>query len=571
LPNHLNLCAIIPHLEIFLILSEALFSGVKDLRLPFARTSTLHSPKQAFYDTPIDRMKNASKLRLGKICTAIQAATPAEMFQRAELALKDTRFLEFRLDSLANPTGALPRLKTFLAAHPNVTAIGTCRRKPNGGHFVQSLSDELSILLKAAKAGAQIIDLEIESAEEADAKQLEKFRVALRATNTNLIISFHDFSKTRHLESAAARVAAFAPDYVKVVSTAQTLSDNLAVLHLIEDLSRTTRVVGIAMGEEGVVSRVLGPREGATFTFASLEDGTETGQNLGTAPGQVSAHTLRTLYRADKLNPDTLIYGVAGNPIHHSLSPLMHNTAFARAKLNAVMLPLKAKSVSDLLEFMIDLPISGAAVTMPLKLEVLPYLEQTDPLAARIGAVNTLRVSANGKLSGYNTDVHGILKPLQQRMNLKGSRIAILGAGGAARAAVFGLVDAGAEVFLVNRTHENAVALARAAKAKALKQDQLAKHHFDALINSTPCGMKGSPIALPLEENQLNTRLVFDMVYNPMETPLLKLAKKRGIPVINGLEMFVQQGVRQFEIWTGKTPPEAIMRRVVERELKRRN
>jgi 3-dehydroquinate dehydratase/shikimate dehydrogenase len=207
---------------------------------------------------------------------------------------------------------------------------------------------------------------------------------------------------------------------------------------------------------------------------------------------------------------------------------------------------------------------------MPLKQEVMPHLAGMDPLVARIGACNTLRVDGDLKLHGYNTDVAGIIRPLERHLSLKGARIAVLGAGGAARAAVFGLVDQGAEVFIINRTHENAVALARTAKAKALKHEQLANQSFDAIINSTPCGMKESKQALPLAENELNANLVFDMVYNPLETPLLKLAKSRGIATISGLEMFVQQGARQFEIWTGKTPPEDEMRRVVERELKRR-
>lgn len=502
--------------------------------------------------------------RLPKICVAIQAGTPAEMMERATAALKDARFLEFRLDSLERPSAALPRLKTFLANHSNVTAIGTCRRKPNGGNFAGSLAEELDTLLKAARAGCRIVDLEVESAEEASPAQLDKFRSGLKSAGAALLVSFHDFSRTRGLEDAADRIAAFEPDFMKVVCTAQNLSDNLPVLRLIENRSTATRVVGIAMGEEGLVSRVLGPREGGDFTFASLEGGTET------APGQVSAHTMRTLYRADKLNPETLIFGVAGNPIAHSLSPLMHNTAFKRAGANAVLLPLKVRVVTDLLALMLELPMSGAAVTMPLKQEVLPHLDQMDPLVARIGACNTLRVTGDGKLYGYNTDVAGIVRPLERRMKLKGARIAVLGAGGAARAAVFGLADQGAEVFVVNRTHETAVALARAAKAKALKHEQLAKREFDVLINSTPCGMKGSAEALPVAENELNAGLVFDMVYNPLETPLLKLAKSRGIPVIDGLEMFVQQGARQFEIWTGKTPPEEEMLRVVRRELKKR-
>lgn len=502
--------------------------------------------------------------RLPKICVAVQANSPAEMMECARAALKEAKFLEFRLDSLATPAAALPALKRLLQEFPGATAIATCRRKPNSGNFTGTLSEELDILLKAARAGCRIVDLEVESAEELSGQALEKFRAAVKSAGTELLVSFHDFSHTRALEQAVERITAFRPEIVKFVSTAQTLADNLAVLRLIEERSASSRVVGIAMGEEGLVSRVLGPRAGGAFTFASLEDGTET------APGQVSAHAMRTLFRADRLNQDTRIFGVAGNPIAHSLSPLMHNTAFRKEKVNAVMLPLKVRSLADLLDLMLELPMCGAAVTMPLKQEVLPHLAQMDPLVARIGACNTLRVSADGKLSGYNTDVAGVVRPLEKRIKLKGARIVVLGAGGAARAAVFGLADQGADVYLVNRTHETAIALAKAAKAKVLNHEQLAKLEFDALVNSTPCGMAGSKQSLPLAENELRAGVVFDMVYNPLETPLLRLARSRGIPVISGLEMFVQQGVRQFEIWTGKTPPETEMLRVVQRELKKR-
>lgn len=502
--------------------------------------------------------------RPGKICVAIQAGAPGEMMERAAAALKEASFLEFRLDSLARPSGVLPRLKRFMNEHRSVTAIATCRRTPNGGSFSGTVAEELQILVKAARSGCQIVDLEVESAEELSPQAFERFRTAIRNAGADLLVSFHDFSHAGDVRQAAQRVAAFAPDYVKVVSTAQTLADNLAVIELIEDLAVSTRVVGIAMGEEGIVSRVLGPRAGAAFTFASLEGGVET------APGQVSAAAMRTLYRAHKLDSETLIMGVAGNPIAHSLSPLMQNTAFRIQDVNAVLLPLKVRALPDLLTLMLDLPMSGVAITMPFKQEILPHLWQADPLVRRIGACNTLRVTMDRKLYGYNTDVDGVVRPLRQRMKLKGARIVVLGAGGAARAAVFGLVDQGAEVFVTNRTHENAVALAKSAGARALKHEYLSKQSFDVVINSTPCGMKGASQPLPIEERELNAELVFDMVYNPLETPLLKMAKKRGIPVISGLEMFVQQGVRQFEIWTGKKAPEEEMRRVVERELKRR-
>lgn len=500
------------------------------------------------------------RLRVGKLCVSIQAGSPAEMMERAEAALADSRFLEFRLDSLAKPAAVLPKLKDFLAQHRDVAAIATCRRKANGGNFVGSLTSELAVLSEAALAGCQIIDLEVESAEQAKPAQLAK----LRAAGAALLISFHDFTRTRSLEQAADRIEAFKPDFVKVVSTARSLADNLAVLRLIEDRSLSAHVVGIAMGEEGILSRVLGPRAGAAFTFASFSEGAET------APGQVSARTLRELYRVEQLDQATRVFGVAGNPISHSLSPLMHNTAFRRENLNAIMLPLKVRALDDLLTVVRELPLAGVAVTMPLKQEVLPHLANMDPLTARIGACNTLRTGADGKLYGFNTDVAGVVRPLEKRLRLKGARVAVLGAGGAARAAVFGLVEQGAEVFIVNRTHEAAVALARQAKAKSLKHEVFAKQHFDVLINSTPCGMKGVKQALPIAEKELNAGLVFDMVYNPLETPLLMLARSRGIPVVSGLEMFVQQGARQFEIWTGKPAPESDMLRVVEHALRQR-
>jgi 3-dehydroquinate dehydratase/shikimate dehydrogenase len=489
-------------------------------------------------------------LRVGKLCIAIQAGSPAEIFARAESAVKDAKFLEFRLDSLSKPAAAISPMKEFLAGHRDVTAIATCRRKEFGGSFVGSLTAEFELLLKSAHAGCQIVDLELESAEEAKPAQLTKFRAGLREAAAALIVSFHDFTRTKGLDQAARRIQAFAPEFVKVVSTARSLADNLAVLRLIEDRSLSAQIVAIAMGEEGILSRVLGLRSGAAFTFASSADG------AGTAPGQVTARTLRDLYRVEQLDPATRIFGVAGNPIAHSLSPLLHNTAFHREKVNAVLLPLKVRALNDLLTVMRELPLSGAAVTMPLKQEVLPHLANMDPLTARIGACNTLRTGADGKLYGFNTDVAGVVRPLEKRLRIKGSRIAVLGAGGAARAAVFGLVEQGAEVFIVNRTHESAVALAKEAKAKAMKREQFAKNKFDVLINTTPCGMAGSKQA-------------FDMVYNPLETPLIKLARSRGLAVIGGLEMFVEQGARQFEIWTGKPAPETEMMKVVEQALRK--
>jgi 3-dehydroquinate dehydratase/shikimate dehydrogenase len=509
----------------------------------------------------------APRLRVGKLCLAIQAATPAELLARAESAIKDSIFIELRLDFLSKPVAALAEVKAFLNRHHELTVLATCRRKQFGGRFTGSLNAELEVLQKAAEAGCHIVDLEIESAEQMSRPQMAKFRAALRAAGAALLISSHDFTRTRRpegLAQSAQRIEAYEPEFVKVVTTARSLADNLSVLRMVEDQSLRAHLVGIAMGEEGLISRVLSPRAGAAFTFASGADGAET------APGQVSARTLLDLYRLEQLDQATRIFAVAGNPIAHSLSPIMHLTAFRRENVNAIMLPLKVKSLDDLLTVVRDLPLDGVAVTMPLKQEVLPHLANMDPLTAKIGACNTLRTGADGKLYGFNTDVAGVVRPLERRIRLKDARILVLGAGGAARAAVFGLVEQGSDVYIVNRTHEKAVALARKAKAHVLRQSALGKTRFDAIINTTPCGMTGIKQQLPIKESELNASLVFDMVYAPLETPLLKLAKARGLAVISGLEMFAQQGARQFEIWTGKPAPESEMLHAVELELRRR-
>jgi 3-dehydroquinate dehydratase/shikimate dehydrogenase len=240
----------------------------------------------------------------------------------------------------------------------------------------------------------------------------------------------------------------------------------------------------------------------------------------------------------------------------------MMNTAFRRETVNAVYLALQTSRLSDLLKLVHEIPIQGASITMPLKEEIVPHLEQTDPLSARIGAVNTIRL-LDGKLYGFNTDVAGILIPLEKRIALRGAKVLVLGAGGAARAAVFGLRERGAEVFILNRTAATAQKLARQSGSKTIKKEALAKTQFDIIINATPVGMAGNKTQSILEAKDLNTRLVFDLVYNPLETPLIHLARQQGIPFITGIEMFVQQGARQFEIFTGKPAPEEEMFRVV--------
>jgi 3-dehydroquinate dehydratase/shikimate dehydrogenase len=491
--------------------------------------------------------------RIGKVCVAITGSTAAEMLERASAAVKETPFIEFRLDYLEKPLLALPKIKHFFADNTAATGIATCRRAANGGKFSGNIAAEVEILNKAATSGFHIIDVELESAESMKKADLQK----LRDTGVALIISHHDFNATKDLEGIYKRIIPFHPDFIKIVPSAKTLSDNVTLMRFIEHMEDHSNIIGICMGDAGIISRVLGVRAGSAFTFAAATSGEETG------PGQIAARTLIETYRIDQVDAATKVYGVAGNPIRSSLSPVMMNAAFRRETVNAVYLALQATKLNDLLKLVHDIPIQGLSVTMPLKQEIMSHLEKTDPLSAKIGACNTVLRAQDGKLYGFNTDVAGIIGPLEKRMSLRGAKALVLGAGGAGRAAVFGLRDKGADVFILNRTPETAHKLARQSGSKSIKKDALAKTSFDVIINSTPVGMAGQKGNQILEAKDLNTKLVFDLVYNPLETPLLRLARQQNIPIITGIEMFVQQGARQFEIWTGKPAPEEEMLRVV--------
>jgi 3-dehydroquinate dehydratase/shikimate dehydrogenase len=498
--------------------------------------------------------------RIGKICVAITGATPEEFIEKATEVLKESTFLEFRLDYLSKPLLAMPKFKAFLAENTAATVVATCRCKENGGKFDGSNASALEVLLKAAEAGFQLVDIELESIEKLPKSTMSH----LRETGAAIIISHHDFHATKDLDAIYKRADSFAPDFVKVVPTARSLADNLTLMKFLERMQDHpgSSVVGICMGDAGIISRVLGLRAGSSFTFAAANLGEET------APGQIAARTLLETYRVDQVDAATKVYGVAGNPIRSSLSPLMMNTAFRRETVNAVYLALQTSKADDLFKLMREVPIQGLSVTMPLKQDVIPFLERTDPLSARIGAVNTILRTKDGKFFGFNTDVQGIINPLERRLPLKDAKVLVLGAGGAARAAVFGCRDKGAEVYILNRTPETAQKLAKQSGSKVIKREAVAKAGFDVIINATPIGMAGNKTAPLLGPEDLVARYVFDLVYNPIETPLLRMARQKGISAISGVEMFVQQGARQFEIWTGKPAPEEEMLRVILHSLR---
>lgn len=491
-------------------------------------------------------------LRLPRLCVAVIGSDPNAMVEKAETLVRDNSFMEFRLDYLSKPGLAFPRIKRFLESRPGTVVIATCRRAANGGKFRGSIASQLDILGKAAAAGCQLVDLELQTASKCKPAQLQKLR-----SRSGLILSFHDFRATKKLDETLEKMIDFPADYYKVVSTATTLSDNVTMIKFLAREGDRHSLISMCMGEQGIISRVLGVRAGSVFTFAAASAAE------ATAPGQVTAQELRNVYRIEQVDVATRVYGVVGDPIAHSLSPAIMNAAFRRENVNAVYLALHAKTLKDLLACVKEIPIHGISVTMPYKEAILPFLDNTDSHTTKVGACNTVVRAQDGKLYGFNTDTAGIVRPLERRLStLEGARILVIGAGGAARAAVFGLKERGAEVYILNRTAAHAKKLAHQARARIMKRPDLKKMAFDVIINATPVGM-GNSKETPLQDKEINARYVFDMIYDPAETRLMKLAQERGAQIIPGIEMFVHQAARQFEIWTGKPAPWDDMLRVV--------
>jgi len=496
--------------------------------------------------------------RLPRVCLAISGDTVEDQIAIAESMARDNPFLEFRLDYLKQPLAALSKIHRFLETHQYITAVGTCRRTENGGKFKGTLAAQLEVLTKAHAAGCQIVDLELQSAAKAKPDAIARLR-----SRAGLILSFHDFRATRNLDETLEKMLKIPADFYKIVGTATTLADNVAMMKFLQAQSGQHALVGLCMGEQGVISRVLGVRAGSVFTFGAVNE------DIKTAPGQISARDLRNIYRIDQVDAATRIYGVAGDPVEHSLSPIIMNTALRRENVNAVYLPLHAKTMKDLMQCVSGIPLHGMSITMPYKQSILTHLDNTDAHTTKVGACNTVVRGQEGKLYGFNTDIAGVLRPLEQRIAIDKAKVLVLGAGGAARAAVFGLKERGAEVWVMNRTSAKGQKLARQAKAHSIKRADLKKVAFDVIINATPVGM-GNTRDCPLKEQEIQARVVFDMVYDPVETRLLQIARAKGIAVIPGIEMFVQQAARQFEIWTGKPAPAADMLRAVTIALQER-
>ena len=486
---------------------------------------------------------------LPKTCIALGFPDVESLLSHARVEIADgERFFEFRLDYLPNPENGIRAIRDFLKQHPDCSLLATCRRHQNGGRYNGSIEEQLKILSAAIDAGAHAIDVEIESAESAQAGV-----AALRA-QTFLIISWHNFSGTPAMEPVLRRMQKVPADGYKIVTTARKPSDASRVLSLAKSNSRTPLVL-LAMGEMGFATRVLSTVWGGLYTYAAPNAAE------GTASGQISARQMRHLYRVERITKNAKIYGVIADPVRHSISPAVHNRAFQARRNDAVYLPflVKPQQLKDFFALAGKLPLTGFSVTIPHKQRVIRYLDSVDPLARRVGAVNTVWRKA-GKWRGTNTDADGVTVPLARHLRLAKASVLVVGNGGAARGAAFALQEAGATLAITGRNLDRVRALAKFCGAEPLNREQAEARDFDVVVHATPLGMHPK-VSQCFFENRIPGGIVFDMVYNPIETELIKRATAEGKTVIRGVDMFIEQAVRQFELWTGDSAPRSVMQK----------
>lgn len=486
---------------------------------------------------------------LPRICIALGLPDAGKLLEHARReALAGERFLEFRLDYLPSPESGPALIRDFLREFPDCWVLATCRRHQNHGRFNGSIEEQLQILTGAIEAGARAIDVEIETAEAARA------RVRELEGRAAVVISYHNYQGTPAMDPVMRRMLKVPADAYKIVTTARKPTDNLRVLSLSKAYPKT-RLILLAMTETGFPSRVLSTVMGGLYTYATPS------AVEGTAAGQVCARLMRQMYRADKLSKNCKYYGVIADPVRHSISPAVHNRALQAKRIDGLYLPFLVSplQLKDFFVFAEKLPLQGFSVTIPHKQRVLRYLDHVDPLSRRIGAVNTVWRKA-GRLRGTNTDAAGVKAPLEKRTRLANKTVLVAGNGGAARSAAFTLASAGAKVTITGRNPDRVRALAKACGGEWLMPDAAEKANFDILVHATPVGMwpHGDESFF---NNRIPAGLVFDLVYTPHRTRLLELAEAQNKVTIPGIEMFVEQALVQFELFTGVAGSRAVMER----------
>ncbi len=453
------------------------------------------------------------------VCQTVSGRTTAELCAARDRA-RGVDLVELRLDGVADPD-----VRAALAGR-RLPVIVTCRPTWEGGKFDGSEQERRALLEQAVDAGAEFVDLEWRAG---------WVDLVGRKGGRGVVLSVHDFTGVpADLARIYSDMRAVGAEVVKIAVTARRLCDVFALESITGD-PEDKNLVFIAMGDSGLVTRVLPARFGSRWTYVGAA-----------APGQVSAECLLGDYRVREVTPATAVYGVVGTHVSRSLSPSIHNAAFCAGGADAVYLPLPTDDFDDFLAFAERLPLAGASVTMPFKEDAMRRAVECDEIARTVGAVNTLRRGVTGWYA-TNTDVEGFLEPIRD-VPLGGQRVAVVGAGGAARAVAVGVARAGARVSVFARRHEQAAAVAALVGGEAF-EGAPAKGTWDLLVNATPVGSAADPGGTPVPGDQLDGRLVYDLVYDPAETRLLRDARAAGCRTVGGLEMLRAQAARQRAFW----------------------
>jgi len=502
----------------------------------------------------------------GNVATSVTATNLEDMkkeIQQAEKAGAD--IVELRMDFLE--TIGVEDDVDGLVQCCKLPTIATVRPLWEGGRYRGSEGSRMALLKRAADAGCTFIDVELKAAEDFLTLYPKE-----SLGDTKLILSRHDFETTpsaNELKEWVGQSWDFKADVVKIATTAKTITEVRLVLDLL--LEKKGPTIALSMGEHGQISRLLAPKYGAFLTFGSLEKGKES------APGQTTVEDLVSVYRVHKQNQDTQVFGLIGNPVSHSKGPILHNKSMEVIGFNGVYVPFLVDNVDEFLEAFPE--FSGFSVTIPHKVNALQYSVQhghVDAVAQKIGALNTLVRQQDGTLYGCNTDylaaIRGIEEALQSAGHdgLNGKKVVVVGAGGAGRAIAFGAREKGASVTVVNRSRESAERLAADVGCNVGDLEALLKGEIqgDVLANTTSVGMYPNVEHSPVPAEILPAFLVvFDAVYNPKITRLLREASAAGCVTANGVDMFVGQAAEQFALFTNTSAPADLMAEIVSSSL----
>ncbi|KAJ7955028.1 Bifunctional 3-dehydroquinate dehydratase/shikimate dehydrogenase, chloroplastic [Quillaja saponaria] len=503
------------------------------------------------------------------ICVPIMGESIAKMvIDMNKAKANDADLVEIRLDSLKN-FKPYEDLKVLIQECPLPTLI-TYRPKWEGGQYDGDENKRLDVLRLAMELGADYIDVELQVAH-----QFIDSISGKNPENTKVIVSSHNYQYTPSVEdlgNLVARIQATGADVVKIATTALEITDVARIFQI--TVHSQVPVIGLVMGDRGLISRVLCPKFGGYLTFGTLEPG------VISAPGQPTLKDLLSLYNFRHIGPDSKIFGIIGKPIAHSKSPMLYNEAFKSVGFNGVFVHLLVDDVASFLQTYSSTDFVGFSVTIPHKEAALKCCDEVDPVAKLIGAVNCIiRRSTDGKLIGYNTDYFGAISAIEDGLRgkhnsssitgspLAGKLFVVIGAGGAGKALAFGAREKGARVVIVNRTYERARELATLVGGDALALADLDNYHPEdgmILANTTSIGMQPKVDDTPISKHALGSySLVFDAVYTPKITRLLREAEESGATIVTGLEMFIGQAFEQYERFTGLPAPKELFRNIM--------